>query len=381
MQVYLDNGSTTRVDPRVVKTMLPYFSEKYGNASSPHSMGREARKALSRSRATIARLMGAETSEIVFTSGGTESNNLAIRGAAHANKHLGKHVITTKIEHPSVMKTCNSLIEEGFEVTFMEVDNEGFIDLKKLEKAIKKETILVSVMHGNNEIGTINDIKKIGEICRKRRTLFHTDASQSFTKVPINVKKMHIDLLSVSSHKINGPKGVGALYIRKGTKIKPQVTGGPHESGIRAGTENVAGIVGFARAAELMTKKDLKRMRSLRDRLLSGLTFSVGDARLNGPKGGKRLCNNVNLSFKGIEGESIVTYLDSRGVSVSTGSACSSKEEGPSHVLRAIGVDEDLLMGSVRMMLSRLTTEKEIDYTVKSVKDVVKHLRKIGSVK
>ncbi len=380
MHVYLDNASTTKVDPKVTKAMLPYFSEKFGNASSLHRSGREAKKALEHSRGTIAKKINAEPSEIIFTSGGTESDNLALRGAAYANKHLGKHIITTKIEHPAVLNTCNSLIGEGFEVTYLDVDKEGFVDLDKLKKSIKKETILVSIIHGNSEIGTIQDIKKIGEICRKKRTLFHTDVVQSFTKVPIDVRKMRIDLLSISSHKIHGPKGMGALYIRKGTKIKPQSTGGPHEFKLRAGTENIPGAVGLAKAVETMEDNDIKRMRFLRDRLISGL-LSIPDSVLNGPKGNKRLPNNVNVSFKGVEGESLLTYLDTKGICISTGSACSSKEEGPSHVLKAIDVDEDCIMGSIRLTLSKFTTKEEIDYTIKSVKEVVKHLRKISAVR
>jgi cysteine desulfurase len=380
MHVYLDNGSTTKVDPKVLKAMIPYFSEKFGNASSPHRHGREARKALQRSRSTIAEKINADPSEIIFTSGGTESDNLAIRGVADANKHLGKHIITTKIEHPAVLNTCNSLIGEGFNVTFLDVDKEGFVDLKALEKTIKKETILVSIIHGNNEIGTIQDVKKIGEICKRKRTLFHIDAVQSFAKVPIDVKKMNIDLLSVSSHKIHGPKGVGALYVRKGTKIKPQSTGGSHEFKKRAGTENIHGVVGLAKAVEFMGKEDVNRMKSLRDRLISGL-LSVPDSRLNGPKGNKRLSNNVNVSFKRIEGESLLTYLDTKGICVSTGSACASEKEGPSHVLKAINVDDECIMGSVRLTLSKFTTREEIDYTVKSVKQIVKHLRRISAVR
>lgn len=380
MHVYLDNGSTTKVDPKVLKAMIPYFSEKFGNASSPHRHGREARKALQRSRSTIAEKINADPSEIIFTSGGTESDNFAIRGIADANKHLGKHIITTKIEHPAVLNTCNSLIGEGFNVTFLDVDKEGFVDMKTLEKTIKKETILVSIIHGNTEIGTIQDVKKIGEICKRKRTLFHIDAVQSFAKLPIDVRKMNIDLISVSSHKIHGPKGVGALYVRKGTKIKPQSTGGPHEFKKRAGTENIHGVVGLAKAVEFMGKEDLDRMKSLRDRLISGL-LSVPDSRLNGPKGNKRLSNNVNVSFKRIEGESLLTYLDTKGICVSTGSACASEEEGPSHVLKAINVDDECIMGSVRLTLSRFTTREEIDYTVKSVKQIVKHLRRISAVR
>ncbi len=377
MRVYLDNGGTTKVDPKVLKAMIPYFSEKYGNASSLHRYGREAKKALDEAREAIAKKINADPSEIIFTSGGTESDNLAIRGVAYANRHLGKHIITTKIEHPAVLNTCKSLVEEGFEVTYLDVDREGFVNLKTLEKAIRKDTILVSIMHANNEIGTIQDIGKIGKICRRKRTLFHTDAVQSFTKVPIDVKKMRMDLLSLSSHKIHGPKGVGALYVRKGVKIKPLLTGGPHEFRMRAGTENIPGIVGFAKASELTGKDEIKRMTYLRDKLISGL-LSIPGAKLNGPKGRKRLCNNVNVSFKGVEGESLLTYLDAKGICVSTGSACSSREEKESHVLQAIGVDSECIMGSIRLTLSKFTTEREIEYVIKTTKEIVEHLRKVS---
>ena len=375
MEVYLDNGATTKIDPKVLKVMEIYLVKEFGNASSLHKKGRIAKKAIESARLTIADLLNAEPSEIIFTGSGTEADNLAIRGVAYAK---GKgHIITTKIEHPAVLNTCKALASEGFDVTFLDVDNEGFLDPKKVEEAIRKDTILVSVIHGNNEIGTIQDIGKIGEICRKHNVIFHTDAVQSFTKVPIDVKRMNIDLLSMSAHKIHGPKGVGALYIRKGVELKPIITGGPHEFGLRPGTENVAGIVGFATAAKLMKKSDIERMRKLRDRLIKGL-LSIPDSRLNGAKD-KRLCNNVNVSFKGVEGEALLMYLDTKGVYVSTGSACSSREEGPSHVLQAIGVDDECILGSLRFTISKFTTRKEIDYAIKMTKEAVEHLRKMSS--
>lgn len=383
MRVYLDNGATTRVDPKVLKAMIPYFSEKYGNASSIHQFGKEGKKAVERSRSIIAKKINAGPSEIIFTSGGTESDNLAIRGVAKANKHLGNHIIASKIEHPAVLNTCNSLMEEGFEVTLLDVNKEGFIDLKVLEKAITKKTILVSIMHANNEIGTIQPIEKIGAVCKKKRILFHTDAVQSFTKVPIDVKKMHIDILSLSSHKIHGPKGIGSLFVRKGVKIEEQMTGGQHESGLRAGTENVPGIVGLGKAVELVKEADTNRMKKLRDRLISGL-LGIKGSKLNGTKGGERLCNNVNVGFRGVEGESLMMYLDTKGIASSTGSACSNlllKEGGISHVLQAVCKDLEFATGSIRLTLSRFNTEKEIDYTIKSVKEVVEHLRKISGVK
>jgi len=380
MRVYLDNAATTMTDPKVVKAMLPFFSEKYGNASSLHHFGREAKKAMERARSVIAKKINADPSEIIFTSGGTESDNLAIRGVAHANRHIGNHIIISKIEHPAVLKTCDSLREEGFDVTMLDVDSEGFIDLKALEKAITKKTVLVSIMHANNEIGTIHSIEDIGKICKKRRVLFHTDAVQSFTKVPIDVKKMNIDLVSISSHKIHGPKGVGALFVRKGVKIKPETTGGSHESNLRAGTENVPGIVGFAKAVELTKDSDIRKMKKLRDRLISGL-LKIKSSKLNGPRGDKRLCNNVNIGFRGVEGESLMMYLDTKGIAVSTGSACANlliKEGGVSHVLQAVNSDLEYATSAIRLTLSRFTTEREIDYTIKSVREVVKHLRTIS---
>jgi len=379
MEAYLDNGATTRLDPRALKAMMPYFSKAYGNASSLHKAGRDAKKAMDGAREIIAKKINAEPSEIIFTSGGTESDNLALRGVAYANRDKGKHVITTKIEHPAVLNTCKALCSEGFDVTFLDVDNEGFLDLAALEKAMRRDTVLVSVIHGNNEIGTIQDITRIGALCRQRGILFHTDAVQSFAKIPIDVKRMNIDLLSISGHKLNGPKGIGALYVRKGVRIKPLAFGGPHEFGMRPGTENIPGIVGLAKAAELIGSREIKQMTALRDRLIKGL-LSVSDSYLNGPRS-ERLCNNVNVSFKGVEGEALLMYLDTKGVRVSTGSACSSREEGPSHVLQAIGTDPECIMGSIRLTLSKFTTQKEIDYAIKAAKETVAHLRKVSGLR
>ncbi len=382
MKAYLDNGATTKVDPRVAKAMAPYFSKTYGNASSLHRAGREAKRAMESSREIIAGKINAGPSEIIFTSGGTESDNLAIRGGALANGGRGKHIITTAIEHPAVLGTCKSLCGEGWMLTVLGVDREGFVDPAALESAIRDDTILVSVMHGNNEIGTVQDIGRIGEVCRRRGVLFHTDAVQSFSKVPIDVEAMRIDMLSISGHKINGPKGIGALYVRKGVALKPVSTGGSHESGLRPGTENVPGIVGLAKAASLSGPAEALKMTRLRDRLIKGL-LSIPDSQLNGPgpdKPGRRLCNNANVSFAGVEGEALLMYLDTKGVCVSTGSACSSKEEGPSHVLAAINVDPECIMGSLRFTLSKLTTAGEIDYAIRSTKEVVAHLRKVSGI-
>jgi cysteine desulfurase len=377
MKVYLDNGATTMVDKEVEKAMLPYFTKIYGNASSLHKFGQEAKGALEKSREVIAKRINAEPEEIIFTSGGTESDNLAIQEIAYTNKDKGNHIITTKVEHHAVEKTCKFLEKDGFKVNYLDVDAEGFIDLRQLEKSITKETVLVSIIHGNNEVGTIQDIKAVGEICKKHNVIFHTDAVQSFTKVPIDVKKVNVDLISMSSHKIHGPKGVGALYIKKGTKIHPLFFGGSHEFGKRAGTENIPGIVGFAKAVELAKEEHCKKMVELRDYFIDKIEKEVPEVKLNGSRD-KRLCNNVNIIFRYIEGEALLIKLDDRGIAVSTGSACSSRELKPSHVLTAMGIPAAVAHGSIRFTLSRFTTKEELDYTFKNVKEVVKELRKIS---
>lgn len=379
MKVYLDNGATTRVDPEVVKAMKPYFSDKYGNASSLHRFGVEAKKVLDGSRKIIAKKLNASSDEIIFTSGGSESNNLAVKGIAYNYRKKGNHIITSKIEHPSVLETCKALDKEGFKVDYLNVDKNGFIDIKQLESLINKKTILVSVIHGNNEIGVIQDIKKIGEICKKNNVLFHVDAVQSFIKLLINVKEMNIDLLSISSHKIHGPKGVGVLFVRKGVKLKKLLDGGHHEFDLRAGTENIPGIVGFAKASELIKDQDIKRMRDLRDYLIKEL-LKIKNTRLNGSLI-NRLCNNVNISFEFVEGESLLLHLDNKGIAVSTGSACTSQSLEPSHVLMAIGLPHEIAHGSIRFTLSKFTKKEEIDYTIRQVKEIVKKLRSISPLK
>jgi len=379
-KIYLDHGATTPVDKEVVKAMLPYLIEKFGNASSIHSYGQETKEALEKSREIVAKKLGAKPNEIIFTSGGSESDNLAIKGVAHAYRNKGNHIITSDIEHPAVLGTCKSLAEEGFEITYLKVDNEGFVKPDDVEKAITKKTILVSIMHANNEIGTIEPIEEIGKICKSKGVLFHTDAVQSFTKVPIDVNKMNIDLLSISAHKIHGPKGVGALYIREGTKIKKMIDGGHHEFDMRAGTENIPGIVGFAKAVELVNDNQIKYMTKLRDKLIKEL-LRIPDTKLNGPSGknlDRRLCNNVNISFKYAEGESILLRLDDKGIAVSTGSACSSRSLKPSHVLLAIGLKPETAHGSIRFTLGRENTMQEINYTIKTTKEVVEELRKLS---
>jgi len=379
-RIYLDHGATTPVDKEVVKAMLPYLTEKFGNASSIHSFGQEAKDALESSRERIAKKLGAKPNEIIFTSGGSESDNLAIKGVAHAYRKKGNHIITSSIEHPAVLGACKSLAEEGFDITYLEVDKEGFVKPDDVERAITKKTILVSIMHANNEIGTIEPIEEIGKICKSKGVLFHTDAVQSFTKVPIDVNKMNIDLLSISAHKIYGPKGVGALYIREGVKIKKMIDGGHHEFDMRAGTENIPGIVGFAKAVELTNENQIKYMTNLRNKLIKGL-LKIPDTILNGPDRknlSRRLCNNVNISFKFVEGESILLRLDDKGIAVSTGSACSSRSLKPSHVLLAIGLPPQIAHSSIRFTLGRENTIQEINYTIKTTKEVVEELRKLS---
>ena len=377
--IYLDNGATTPVANEVVEVMNKHHTESYGNASSMHKLGRDARMAIEDARRAIAKSIGARETEIVFTSGGTESNNFTIKGIAFANKDKGKHVITTKIEHDCVLNSCKWLETQGFEVTYLDVDKEGFVNPEELEKAIRDDTILVTIIHGNNEIGTIQDLKKLSEVCRKKGVYFHTDACQSYTKTELNVKKQNLDLVTLNAHKIHGPKGVGALYIKKGTKITPLSHGGGHEFGQRSGTENVPGIVGFAKAVQLaMDKKHVDKMTTMRDRMFKEIEENIPDIILNGPSGDNRLCNNVNVSFKFVEGEAIGTHLDAEGICSSTGSACSSKSLEPSHVLMAIGLKPEEVHGSLRLTLSWYTTDEEIDKALEALPRIVEKLRKIS---
>jgi len=375
-RIYLDNAATTKVDDEVLKAMLPYFNEKYGNASSVHFMGQEAKNALEKSRGIIAKAIGAKPGEIIFTSGGTESNNLAIKGLFFSNYPEKNHIITTKIEHDCILNTCRWLETQGAKVTYLDVDAEGFIDLNELENSITDKTILVSVIHGNNEIGTIQNLEAIGKICRRKGILFHSDACQSFTKVPINVRKQNLDLITLNGHKIHGPKGVGALYIREGIRITPLLHGGGHERKIRSGTENVSGIVGFAKAVEIAKKKDVEKMVVLRDKLIEGI-LKIPNTRLNGSKN-HRLCNNVNISFNNIEGESVGGYLENYGICTSTGSACASHSLETSHVLRAIGLTPLEANSSIRLSISKYTTEEEIDYVLEVLPRVVEKLRRMS---
>lgn len=375
-QIYLDNASTTRTDPRVVEAMRPFFGEFYGNASSLHAQGYAARKALEDARTTIAASLGAQSSEILFTSGGTESNNLALKGLAFARKGRGNHIITTKVEHKSILKACRWLETQGFTVTYLDVDKEGILSPEAVDAAITPKTILVSVIHGNNEIGAIADLEAIGKICARQKVAFHSDACQSYTKVPIDVERLGLTMLTINAHKIHGPKGIGALYIKKGTRLTPLLHGGEHEFRMRAGTENVPAIVGFAKAVELA---DTASMAPLRDRLIEGI-LAIPGTRLNGPRGERRLCNNVNISFTGIEGESIEGMLDAEGICSSTGSACSEASLEPSYVLKAIGLTDEEANGSLRLTLSHETTAEEIDKVLRLLPGIIERLRELSPI-
>ncbi|VVB62011.1 Cysteine desulfurase IscS 2 [uncultured archaeon] len=379
-RIFMDNASTTKVDPEVLNTMLPYFTEYYGNPSSIHAFGREARKAVDTARTNIADLISAKDDEIIFTAGGTESDNLAIKGISYLNKEKrttkGPHIITSTIEHPGVLETCRHLETQGYQVKYLPVDTDGIIDLMDLRKSISKNTFLITIMFANNEIGTIQPIEEIGKISHEHDIIFHTDAVQAVAKLPIDVKKQHIDLLSLSSHKLHGPKGVGALYIRNGVKVQPIIHGGGHEKGIRSSTLNVPGIVGLGKACDLAEKrmtKDIPYMKTLRDLLIKN-TLQIEESYLNGhPK--KRLVNNAHFRFTGIEGESLLLGLDEQGIATSTGSACSSQKLQASHVLLAIGLDPVQAHGSLRLSLGRGNTKEEVNYVSKIIPQVVEKLR------
>jgi cysteine desulfurase len=362
--------------------MMPYFSEKFGNSVSLHKQGREAKEALDESRKTVASLMNAEPNELVFMGSATEAANMTLKGIAFANKKKGNHIITSKIEHHCILESASWLEKQGFEVTLLSVDKFGSVDLTELENSIRKDTILVSVMHANNEIGTIQDIEKIGKICKEKGVYFHSDAAQSFGKIPVDVKKMNIDLLSVSSHKMYGPKGVGGLYIRKGTKIEPLLHGGGHEFKKRSSTVNVAGVVGFAEAARIQKKEmasDAQKQTLIRDRIIKEL-LKLEDAYLTGHPT-KRLPNNTSFWFAYIEGESLLLQLDLNGISASTGSACSSTSLEASHVLLALGLKPKEAHGSLRLSIGKYTTNEEVDYVLETVPKSVERLRQISPFK
>lgn len=373
-QIYFDNAASTKVDERVLEEMKPYFLEKYGNASSVHEKGQEAKRALEDSRAKIAKAIGAGKDEIYFTSGGTEANNFALKGLFFQHYPKKDHIITTRIEHDCVINTCKWLETRGAKVTYLDVDKDGFVSLDAIKNSITDKTIVVSIIHGNNEIGTIQNIEAIGKVCREKKTLFHTDACQSFTKVPLDVKKHNLDLVTLNAHKIHGPKGVGALFIKKGIEITPLFHGGGHERGLRSGTENVSGIVGFAKAAELSDKRHVEQMTMLRDKMINEL-MKIPGIKLNGPRE-NRLCNNVNISFEKVDGEVIGGYLENEGILTSTGSACMSHSTGISHVLKAIGLSDEKASNSIRASISRFTTDEEVDYFLEKFKRIIGKFQK-----
>lgn len=378
--IYLDNAATTKVADSVVDAMLPYFKEYYGNASSIYQLGAKSKEALDESREYIAGTLGAKTNEIYFTAGGSESDNWAIKATADAYAQKGKHIITSAIEHHAVLHTCEYLEKRGYEVTYVGVDGNGVIKLDELKAAIRPDTILISVMFANNEIGTIQPIKEIGEIAKEHDILFHTDAVQAYAQVPINVDEMHIDMLSASGHKLNGPKGIGFLYIRKGIKIRSFVHGGQQERGRRAGTENIPGIVGLAAAAKRsfsMLEEKMQKEIELRDYLISRIEAEIPYCRLNGDRK-KRLPNNVNFSFQFIEGESMLILLDSKGIAASSGSACTSGSLDPSHVLLAIGLPHEIAHGSLRLTMSEENTKEEMDYVVEQLTAILERLRSMS---
>ena len=378
--IYLDNAATTKTSEEVVAAMLPYFTEYYGNPSSVYEFASESKKAVSNARRTIAETLGAQENEIYFTAGGSEADNWALKATAEAYQNKGKHIITTKIEHHAILHTAEYLEKRGFEITYIGVDENGVVKVDELEKAIRPDTILISVMFANNEIGTIQPIKEIGEIAKKHGILFHTDAVQAYGQLPINVDELHIDMLSSSGHKLNGPKGIGFLYIRKGVKIRSFVHGGAQERKRRAGTENVPGIVGYGKAAEIAAKTMKERTAKeieLRDYLIDRVLAEVPYTRLNGHRT-NRLPNNANFSFQFVEGESLLILLDNNGICGSSGSACTSGSLDPSHVLLAIGLPHEIAHGSLRLTLSAETTMEDIDFVVDCIKQIIERLRSMS---
>jgi len=380
-KVYMDHAAGTPVDSRVLEAMKPYFVENYGNPFSSHSFGATAKNALAESREKVARLIGAEKpEEIIFTSGGTESNNLALKGVAYRNKDKGNHIITTTIEHISLINICKHLQKQGFEITYVPVDKQGMVDPEKLEDAVTDKTSLISVMYANGEIGTIQPIREIGKIAHENQIYFHVDAVAAAGKIPINVEEENIDLLSISSNDMYGPKGMGALYIKKGTRIQPVIQGGGQEKGLRSGTENMPGIVGMAKAAEIAQKEmeiEGKRLSQLRDKLIEGVLNKIKRSYLNGHKT-KRLPTNANLGFSYIEGESLILGLDMLGIQVSSGSACTSKTLEPSHVLRAIGLAHEEAHGSLVFTMGRQNSKEDVKYVLEVLPGVVKRLRSMS---
>ncbi len=379
--VYADNAATTKIHPSVVEAMMPVLAQTYGNPSSIYSIGREAKALLDDARKVVASAINATVEEIIFNSGGTEGDNAVIRGIAHANMHKGKHIISSKIEHHAVLHTLDVLKKDGFEITLLDVDSEGFVSADALKNAIRDDTILVSVMMANNEIGSIQPVKELGAICRERKIPFHTDAVQAVGHIPIDVQDMNIDLLTLSAHKFGGPKGVGAMYVRRGVRVPSYLTGGGQERNRRSGTENTAGIVGMAKALEIAVSElesERARLSAMRDRLIDGL-LKIPYSRLTGSRN-NRLPGNTSFCFEAIEGESLVLMLDMFGIAASSGSACSSGSLDPSHVLMAIGLPHEIAHGSLRLSLGRENTEEDIDYILESVPAVVERLREMSPV-
>lgn len=377
MKVYMDNAATTKLSPDVLNAMMPYLTDIYGNASSVHAFGREAHEGVEHARNQVAAAINASPDEIFFTAGGTESDNMAIKGVAHKYAKKGKHIITTAIEHHAVLHTCEALEKEGYEVTYLPVDEDGLISVEQVRAAMRDDTLLVTVMFANNEVGTIEPIAEIGALCRERNVLFHTDAVQAVCHIPIDVRAMNIDLMSISAHKFHGPKGIGALYCRKGIVLEPVIVGGAQERKRRAGTENVAGIVGLGAAIERAHKNmsaDMARVSALRDKLISGILKNIPHVKLNGHPT-QRLPQNVNFSIRYIEGESILLMLDINGIAASSGSACTSGSLDPSHVLLAMGIPHEIAHGSLRLTLSDMTTDEEVDYVLETLTKTVKRLR------
>ncbi len=378
--IYLDNAATTRTKPEVVEAMLPYFTEKFGNPSSVYEFAGQNKAAVTQARETIGKALNALTADIYFTAGGTEADNWALKATMEAYKEKGNHLITTKIEHHAILHTCEYLEKLGCEITYLDVDENGLVDLEQLKESIRPTTVLISVMYANNEIGTVQPIKEIGKIAKEHGVLFHTDAVQAFGQIPIDVVEEHIDMLSASGHKLNGPKGIGFLYIRKGLKLRSMIHGGGQERKRRAGTENVPGIVGLGKAVELametMGAKQEKE-RELRDYLITRVLAEIPYTRLNGHRT-KRLPNNSNFSFQFIEGESLLIMLDMKGICASSGSACTSGSLDPSHVLLAIGLPHEIAHGSLRLTLSEETTKEELDYTIEQLKAIVANLRNMS---
>jgi len=381
-RVYLDHSATTPVHPEVLEAMLPYYKDKFGNASSIHQFGRDAKDALEQSREAVAKVINAASSEVYFTSGGTESDNLALKGTALANKNKGKHIITSQIEHHAVLESCKFLKKEGYDVTYLPVDKYGLVDPGVLRENIRKDTILISIIHANNETGTIQPIEELGKIARENGIYFHSDTVQAFGKIPLDVQKMGIDMLSVSAHKLYGPKGVGAIYIRKGTRISSLVHGGHHERARRAGTENVPGIVGLAKAAEIASKDmetQHQHLKNLTESFLKKLSEKIPDVFLNGhPE--KKFAGTLNISFKGVEGESIILSLDMKGVAVASGSACTSGALEPSHVLSAMRIDPALAQSSIRFSFGRENTMEDVDYVVEVLPAIIQRLRSMSPI-